>query len=117
MFFQSSRAKYKLYGKVVMASVFVETYGCQMNVADSNALTDLLTDRGFVTTNRVRRADLIIVNTCSVRERAESRALARITEYGNIKKKNQQLWVIGCMAQRLGDGLKKKIKKIDRVIG
>ncbi len=100
-----------------MLSVFVETYGCQMNVADSNNLAQLLADRGYSATDKVRDADLIIVNTCSVRERAETRAKARITEYANIKKRHQQLWVIGCMAQRLGDHLKKEIPKIDRIIG
>lgn len=100
-----------------MVSVFVETFGCQMNVADSNALTKLLTNRGYISSDNVRSADLIIVNTCSVRERAESRAKARLAEYANIKKRHQQLWVIGCMAQRLGDTLTKEIPKIDRVIG
>ncbi len=98
-------------------SYYFETFGCQMNVADSDMLAQQLTGRGYVRAEKVRQADLIIVNTCSVRERAESRAKARLEEYGNIKKAHQRLWVIGCMAQRLGEELKAEIPKIDLVIG
>jgi tRNA-2-methylthio-N6-dimethylallyladenosine synthase len=105
-----------------MLSVFFETLGCQMNVADSEMLAELLAQQGYHTTQDVRKANLIIVNTCSVRDHAEQRARARVTEYVGIIKKSPvkpkpAIWVIGCMAQRLGDQLKSEIPGISRVIG
>lgn len=91
-----------------------------MNVADSNMLAYALATRGYYRAETGRAADLIVVNTCSVREHAEIRAKARIAQYAHQKKKNkrnQQLWVIGCMAQRLGKALTTEIPGIDRVIG
>ncbi len=95
----------------------IETFGCQMNVADSENLADLLAIRGFTETSKNDEADLIIVNTCSVREKAESRAKARLREHGARKKKGALLWVIGCMAQNIGEALKKEIPGLNRVIG
>jgi len=103
-----------------MPSVYFETFGCQMNVADSDMLASALTSRGYYSADNSMDADLIVVNTCSVRENAEVRARARIREYiGHRKKRahHQQIWVIGCMAQRLGESLKKELPGIDRVIG
>ena len=102
-----------------MPSVFFQTFGCQMNVADSDALRRALAARGYTAVEKPEEADLIIVNTCSVREHAEARALARITEYAAMKRKRPgaRLWVIGCMAERLGKKLREKIKGIDAVIG
>jgi tRNA-2-methylthio-N6-dimethylallyladenosine synthase len=90
-----------------------------MNVADSNALLSALALRGYAQTDVPEDADLIVVNTCSVRERAEARAQARIAEFAAIKKRRQdaQLWVIGCMAERLGKKLNERISGIDAVIG
>ena len=102
-----------------MPSVFFQTFGCQMNVADSDALMRALAAHGYAPVPTPGEADLIVVNTCSVREHAEARALARIAEYAAMKRKRPgaRLWVIGCMAERLGATLKKKIKGIDAVIG
>jgi tRNA-2-methylthio-N6-dimethylallyladenosine synthase len=100
-----------------MPLFFFQTFGCQMNIADSDDLRRELQCRGYSETSDVHLADLLIVNTCSVRENAESRAKARIQEFGRIKKKGANLWVIGCMAQRLGDKLKDEIKSVDKVIG
>jgi tRNA-2-methylthio-N6-dimethylallyladenosine synthase len=100
-----------------MAFVYFQTFGCQMNIADSDELRRKLIGRGFVDTESIDDADLIVVNTCSVREHAEQRAKARITEFAKIKKKHAKLWVIGCMAQRLGDTLKKEIPLVDLVVG
>jgi tRNA-2-methylthio-N6-dimethylallyladenosine synthase len=103
-----------------MPSVYFETFGCQMNVADSDMLAQALFARGYFPAQTGADADLIVVNTCSVRERAEVRAKARIAHYASLKKKNAwtgQLWVIGCMAQRLGEALRKQIPGIDRMIG
>ncbi|MGA2505881.1 MAG: tRNA (N6-isopentenyl adenosine(37)-C2)-methylthiotransferase MiaB [Chitinispirillaceae bacterium] len=102
-----------------MPSVYFQTFGCQMNVADSDALLRALAARGYEPVTSPDNADLIVVNTCSVREHAEVRAQQRIAEYAGIKKKrpHARLWVIGCMAERLGETLTKKISGIDAVIG
>lgn len=100
-----------------MKTYFIETFGCQMNVADSQLVESLLLQRGFVKADIPEFADLIIVNTCSVREKAENRALARIEEYSNKKKRQSSIWVMGCMAQRLGNRLKEINPQIDNVIG
>lgn len=88
-----------------------------MNVADSNEFENLLTLRGFTRAADAQTADLIVVNTCSVRENAELRAKARIFEFSRLKKRGSQLWVIGCMAERLGNNLKAEIRGVDRVVG
>lgn len=88
-----------------------------MNVADSDDLQRLLEARGFISSNNIVNADLIVVNTCSVRENAEQKAKARIYEFSRLKKKVASLWVIGCMAQRLGAALKDEIPGVDLVIG
>ncbi|HEX3020647.1 MAG TPA: tRNA (N6-isopentenyl adenosine(37)-C2)-methylthiotransferase MiaB [Chitinispirillaceae bacterium] len=100
-----------------MPSFFFQTFGCQMNVADSEDLRRLLISRGFVDNQQVHNADLIVVNTCSVRENAEQKAKARINEFARLKKKGASLWVTGCMAQRLGESLKNEIPGVDVVIG
>jgi tRNA-2-methylthio-N6-dimethylallyladenosine synthase len=103
-----------------MPSVFFDTFGCQMNVADSDALASALRIRGYDKTEHSVAADIVVVNTCSVREHAEKRALARILQLAAHKKqhnKHQQIWVIGCMAQRLGEKLKTDIPGVDLVVG
>jgi tRNA-2-methylthio-N6-dimethylallyladenosine synthase len=100
-----------------MHSYFLKSFGCQMNSADSEFIAGLLIARGFSQAKDVKTADIVIVNTCSVREKAENRALAQIREYASVKKKNALLWVIGCMAQRAGEELKEKIPAIQRIIG
>ncbi len=96
---------------------YIKTFGCQMNVSDSETVIALLEERGFSVTENYREADLLIVNTCSVREKAEVTAEHKIRELGSIKKKGGLLWVIGCMAERVGDALIERQPKIDRVIG
>jgi len=90
-----------------------------MNVADSDALLRALAGRGYAPLAAPDDADLIVVNTCSVREHAEARALTRITELAAIKKRRcgARLWIIGCMAERLGAELARRIDGIDAVIG
>jgi len=103
-----------------MPSVYFETFGCQMNVADSSMLGQALFAKGYYPSQTSADADLVVVNTCSVRERAEVRAKARIREYINHRKQangEQEIWVIGCMAQRLGEALHKELPGVDRVIG
>ncbi len=100
-----------------MALVFFQTFGCQMNVADTDEFRIKIVNQGYKETTRIQEADLIIVNTCSVRENAEKKAIARITEFAKIKKDGAQLWVTGCMAQRIGENLKKQIPGVNLVIG
>jgi tRNA-2-methylthio-N6-dimethylallyladenosine synthase len=86
-----------------------------MNAADSDAVRALLSGRGFELCGSPADSDLIVVNTCSVREAAERRAKSRIAEFAGGKKARagQRLWVIGCMAERLGDKLKEEIPGVD----
>ncbi|MDR2693817.1 MAG: tRNA (N6-isopentenyl adenosine(37)-C2)-methylthiotransferase MiaB [Chitinispirillales bacterium] len=102
-----------------MPSVYFQTFGCQMNAADSDAVRDLLFRRGFTLGATHDESDLIVVNTCSVREAAERRAKSRIAEFarGKKRRRGQRLWVIGCMAQRLGDALAAEIPGVDLVVG
>jgi tRNA-2-methylthio-N6-dimethylallyladenosine synthase len=95
----------------------MRTYGCQMNSSDSDTIADLLMARGFEQCDDGRDADVIVVNTCSVREKAEVSAENKIRELCAIKKKKALLWVIGCMAERVGEALKERQPKISRVIG
>ncbi|MFO7896790.1 MAG: tRNA (N6-isopentenyl adenosine(37)-C2)-methylthiotransferase MiaB [Candidatus Cloacimonadales bacterium] len=99
--------------------VFIETYGCQMNVSDSELVQSILEQKNHTITAEIDEADVIIFNTCSVRQRAEDRVMGRISNEMARKKehKNLKIGVIGCMAQRLGEELKKSNSAIDFVIG
>src|SRR3954467_9940301 len=83
--------------------VYVETYGCQMNVADSDLIGSVLADAGYATTERADEADVILVNTCAIREKAEERVVARAAELGAIKRRKPGtvLAIVGCMAEHL----------------
>ena len=96
---------------------YIETYGCQMNVYDSGKLAEILKKNSFSETPNPGEADFILVNTCSVRQHAEERALARIGELGRVTEKTKAvLAVCGCMAQRLGPEILKK-RGVDIVVG
>ena len=97
----------------------IETYGCQMNVADSELITSILTTAGHTHTDDINNADIIIFNTCSIREHAEERVIGRISNEVSrkINNKNLLIGIVGCMAQRLGMELQKINKKIDFVVG
>jgi tRNA-2-methylthio-N6-dimethylallyladenosine synthase len=99
--------------------VFLVTLGCQMNVYDSEVLKGILSQKGYSTTNMPEEASLIIVNTCSVREHAETRAIGRLNELSRYKLENPEvkLAVIGCMAQRLGEKFLKEVPALDFVLG
>ncbi|MDR3171085.1 MAG: tRNA (N6-isopentenyl adenosine(37)-C2)-methylthiotransferase MiaB [Treponema sp.] len=97
---------------------FFETYGCQMNTAESAALRLVLGERGWSAAPTGESADLVVLNTCSVRKTAEQRVWGRLAQYGALKKKRPfTLVVAGCMASRLGAGLKEKIGAVDYVMG
>jgi tRNA-2-methylthio-N6-dimethylallyladenosine synthase len=102
---------------------FFETYGCQMNSAESAALGLVCRERGWTAAPDGESADLVLLNTCSVRATAEKRVFGRLALYASLKKKRRfperplTLVVAGCMAQRLGAGLREKIPAVDYVMG
>lgn len=97
----------------------ISTYGCQMNLADSSTLASTLRTRGFKRVDNEADADLIIFNTCSVREKAENRVYGRLGEIYKYKrlKPHLKVAVVGCMAQRLGEDLRKRVPHVDIVLG
>ena len=97
----------------------ISTYGCQMNLADSSILATSLTTRGYRRVSDEKDADLIVLNTCSVREKAESRVFGRLGEIYKYKREKpfMKIAVVGCMAQRLADDLIKKVPHVDYVLG
>ncbi|MDR2136112.1 MAG: tRNA (N6-isopentenyl adenosine(37)-C2)-methylthiotransferase MiaB [Treponema sp.] len=99
---------------------FFETYGCQMNSAESAALDLVCRERGWAAAPDGEGADLVLLNTCSVRRTAEARVMGRLAQYAALKKKRQAgpcLVVAGCMAERLGETLKKSCPAVDYVMG
>ena len=98
---------------------FIETYGCQMNVSDSELIVSILMQAGYKHVEAIKNADIILFNTCSVRQHAEDRVMGRISNEMKRKKSNKNLLigVVGCMAQRLGNELHKMNSSIDFVIG
>lgn len=98
---------------------YIETYGCQMNVADSELVTSILEKQGYSITQDYRQANLILVNTCAVRESAEQRVLGRLNLFRSLKKTHSELkiGVIGCMAQRMGGKLMDYNQSVDIVAG
>src|SRR5512141_999526 len=99
--------------------VFVETYGCQMNVADSDLIGSVLADAGYAPAARADEADVIVVNTCAVREKAEERVIARAAELGALKRKRPGtvLAIVGCMAEHLKEGLAERAPAVDVIAG
>lgn len=100
--------------------MYIESYGCQMNFSDSEIVASILTAEGFATTNEIQQADLVFVNTCSIREKAEQTVRQRLAFYNSIKKKNNPgmiVGVLGCMAERLKEKFLEEEKLIDIVVG
>jgi len=106
-----------------MGKFFIETYGCQMNTAESNAIESLLVSGGWTSAEKPEDADLDIINTCSVRKSAENRIWGRLGAFKHIKAErakeglSTKLVLTGCMADRLKDELKKDAPQIDYVVG
>ena len=101
-----------------MKKLFIETYGCQMNVADSEVVASILSSEYQLTGNE-SEADLILINTCSVRDNAEQRIRARLRELGSLKKKRAGLMVglLGCMAERIKNQLLEEEPTLDFIAG
>ncbi len=98
---------------------WVETYGCQMNVSDSELMEGVLTADGYRSVSTPDEADVILVNTCAIRDHAERRVLGRVAELNRVKKSRPGvlIGVCGCMAQRLGERLMEQADYVDMVIG
>jgi tRNA-2-methylthio-N6-dimethylallyladenosine synthase len=100
-----------------MKRVYIETYGCQMNVADTELLLGLLGACGYEPTSTPDDADVLLLNTCAVRDNAEQRVIGRMGELQRFKRRGTVLGVVGCMAQRLGPVLLERVPRVDIVVG
>src|SRR3954464_1682296 len=98
-------------------TVYVETYGCQMNVSDSELMLGKLSAAGYTPVDSPDGADVILINTCAIRDHAEQRVIGRLGELKRHMKKDTVMGVTGCMAQRLGPQLLEKAKHVSRAIG
>lgn len=99
--------------------LFLESYGCQMNFSDSEIVASILSENGYNTTSKMEEADLILVNTCSIRDKAEQTVRKRLTEFNALKKSNpaMKVGVLGCMAERLKSKFLEEEKIVDLVVG
>ena len=113
--FSPSALQEKLYKKLF----YIESYGCAMNFADSEVIASILQKNGFGATKNFEEADLIFVNTCSIREKAEATVRKRLTEFRRLKKLNPGILVgvLGCMAERLKAKFIEEEKLVDIVVG
>ncbi len=100
--------------------LFIESYGCQMNFADSEVVASILSNEGYNTTQNLEEADLVLVNTCSIREKAEITVRKRLEKYQAVKRKTNpgmKVGVLGCMAERLKSKFLEEEKIVDLVVG
>src|SRR3954468_12607152 len=104
---------------VTKTRFYIQTYGCQMNVADSDRMAALLTQGGGEPVDSPDAADVILLNTCSVRERPEHKVYSRLGEFRRLKKENPGLviGVCGCQAQREGEAILAQAPYVDLVVG
>jgi tRNA-2-methylthio-N6-dimethylallyladenosine synthase len=103
----------------VKKKAYVETYGCQMNISDGELMQGILEQQGYDIVDRPEAADVVLVNTCAIREHAESRVLGRVAQLNGLKRDRPDLvlGVTGCMAQRMGEGLLERAPYVDLVMG
>ena len=99
--------------------LYIESYGCQMNFSDSEIVASILLEKGFETTRDYKEADVVFINTCSIRENAEQRVRNRLKEFESAKAKNPGMvvGVLGCMAERLKSKFLEEEKLVDVVVG
>ncbi|HEX8452118.1 MAG TPA: hypothetical protein VF647_08480, partial [Longimicrobium sp.] len=86
-----------------MKRAYIETYGCQMNTADSELMHGILAESGYVATDSAEDADVILVNTCAIRDHAEKRVIGRVGQLQEQRRRGALVGVTGCMAQRMGE--------------
>ncbi|MGH2664886.1 tRNA (N6-isopentenyl adenosine(37)-C2)-methylthiotransferase MiaB [Flavobacterium sp.] len=99
--------------------LFIESYGCAMNFSDSEIVASILTNQGYNTTQKLEEADLVLVNTCSIRDKAEQTVRKRLEKYNAVKRINpgMKVGVLGCMAERLKSQFLEEEKIVDLVVG
>lgn len=99
--------------------MFLESYGCQMNFSDSEIVASILSNEGYNTTSQLEEADLVLLNTCSIREKAEQTVRKRLSQFNAIKRKKPDLviGVLGCMAERLKTKFLEEEHLVDLVVG
>ena len=100
--------------------LFIESYGCAMNFSDSEIVASIMANQGFNTTNNLEEADLVLVNTCSIRDKAEQTVRKRLEKYNAVKRDlnpNMKVGVLGCMAERLKTKFLEEEKIVDLVVG
>ena len=117
--FQSSGNQHNNEKKGHTKSVYIESYGCQMNFADSEVVASILSDEGYTVTETIDHASLVLVNTCSIREKAEQTVRKRLEYFNSIKKSKNSMTVgvLGCMAERLKHKFLEEEKIVDLVVG
>ncbi len=100
-------------------NLYIESYGCAMNFSDSEIVASILTNEGFNTTQNLEEADLVLINTCSIREKAELTVRKRLQKFNAIKRDrpHMKVGVLGCMAERLKSKLLEEEKIVDMVVG
>lgn len=106
-------------GQYTGRKLYIESYGCAMNFSDSEIVASIMQDMGFETTSQYKEADVIFINTCSIRDNAEQRVRNRLREFGAAKNKKpgMTIGVLGCMAERLKSKFLEEEKLVDIVIG
>lgn len=100
--------------------LYIESYGCAMNFSDSEIVASILTEQGYNTTNKLEEADLVLVNTCSIRDKAEQTVRKRLEKYNAVKRNDNpkmKVGVLGCMAERLKEKFLEEEKIVDLVVG
>jgi len=99
--------------------LYIESYGCQMNFSDSEIVSSIMSEQGYIATDKFEEADVILVNTCSIREKAEQTVRNRLKQFNTVKKDNPDVivGVLGCMAERLKEKLLEEEKIVDLVAG
>ena len=107
----------KNYNRHADKKVYIESYGCQMNFSDSEIVASILQDIGYTTTKDLKSANLILINTCSIREKAEQTVRKRLDVFRAKKNKHTKIGILGCMAERLKSKFLEEEKLVDLVVG
>ncbi len=116
---KQGEALVKTQNKSNTKNLYIESYGCQMNFSDSEIVASILSENGYNTTSILEDADLVLVNTCSIRDKAEQTVRKRLEKFNAVKKHNSQMkvGVLGCMAERLKSKFLEEEKIVDLVVG
>ena len=110
---------FSTFAPMLKRKLYIETYGCQMNVVDSEVVAAILLQHQYQVTDDINEADLVLVNTCSIRDNAEQRVRARLKDFRKLKEQNKavSVGVIGCMAERVKEQLLEEEPVVDLVVG